>query len=416
MIHGRALIPLVFALLYLGLNVLIYSALKKWFGQGRYWKFTKTLFWLSLVFVFFGIVQLMLRFQSPTIFPSPLLNWFIGFTFSLMIGEILFGIVLLFDRLIGLPFQIFNFINKSPTEKRETNNGRRKFVQTTSTIVAGLPFLSMIYGITFGKYNYQVRKIVLKFPDLPEAFNGFKIAQISDIHSGSFDDKEAVLKGVKMVNDQLADLIVFTGDLVNSRSKEIVPFLDVFSQLKAKHGVMSTKGNHDYGVYYDWPNRQAQIDDQVEMQNRHSELGFDLLNNENRTIEKNGEKINIVGVENWGLTPFPQVGDLDKALEGTENAPFTILLSHDPSHWDEVVLNHKRHIHLTLSGHTHGMQFGVDIPGLKWSPVQYKYPRWAGLYKEKNQCLYVNRGFGFIGFPGRVGIMPEISVFELQRG
>lgn len=415
MIHGRVIIPLVLALLYFGLNALVYSNLKKWYASHENWKIIRITFWASLIVVLSGFVLIMLRFQSPTIFPSALSNWFIGFSFSLMIGKILFGFVLLLDQVFFLPLGILNSWKRKNKKEEKFVKGRRKFVQTTSTLIAGLPFLSMIYGITFGKYNYQVRNIVLKFPDLPEAFNGFKIAQISDIHSGSFDDKQAVLRGVKMVNDQFADLIVFTGDLVNSRSKEIVPFLDVFNQLKAPHGVMSTKGNHDYGVYYDWESKEDHIADQVEMETHHKDLGFDLLNNENRIIERGGEKLNIIGVENWGLPPFPQVGDLDMALKGADS-PFTVLLSHDPSYWDEVVIDHKRHVHLTLSGHTHGMQFGVEIPGVKWSPVQYKYPRWAGLYKEKNQYLYVNRGFGFIGFPGRVGIMPEISVIELQQG
>ncbi len=413
MIILRIVIALVIAIVYFGLNFLVYNRLKQWFSEGKHWAKVKISFWLSLFIVVAGITQLFFRFQDPIIFPSLAANWFIGLAFSLLIGKILFGIVLFIDLVIGFPFHLVHLFTRRPTNKK-ANLGRRKFVQTTSTLLAGLPFLSMIYGITFGKYNYQVRNVVLEFPDLPKAFHGFKIAQISDIHSGSFDDKEAVLRGVKMVNDQLADLIVFTGDLVNARSKEIVPFLDVFSQLKATNGVISTKGNHDYGMYYQWPNKEAHNADQDEMLNHHKGMGFDLLNNENRIIKKDGEEINIVGVENWGLPPFPQVGDLDQALKGTEKSPFTILLSHDPSHWDEVVLKHKRHIHLTLAGHTHGMQFGVEIPGIKWSPVQYRYPRWAGLYKEKNQHLYVNRGFGFIGFPGRVGIMPEITVFELK--
>ncbi|MBD79000.1 MAG: phosphoesterase [Crocinitomicaceae bacterium] len=415
MIHGRMMIPIVIAIIYLFIVALIYVKLKQWFSHRKSWKVVKGVFWVNVGLIIVGILLVLLRFQIPTNIPKFIINWFVGFSFALLVSNLIFAILLLADSIIGIPIFAFGKLTGKSESTAKFNAGRRKFVQTTSTVVAGLPFVSMLYGITFGKYNYQVRNVVLKFPDLPDAFNGFKIAQISDIHSGSFDSKESVLKGVRMVNDQKADLIAFTGDLVNSQSREIVPFLDIFKQLDAPHGVISTKGNHDYGIYRNWPTQEDHIADQQEMQDHHKTLGFDLLNNSNRIIEKDGEQMSIVGVENWGLPPFPQEGDLDKALEGTEKSPFTILLSHDPSHWDEVVLKHQRHVHLTLAGHTHGMQFGVEIPGIKWSPVQYRYPRWAGLYQEKDQYLYVNRGFGFIGFPGRVGIMPEITVFKLEK-
>lgn len=409
---SRLIYPAILTGLYFGLNLIIYKRLKSWFSNKPYWRIIRLIYFVSISIVLGGLIQMSIRFLDPPINPSVLANWFIGFSFSIMVGKLLYGIILIIDSLFGLPWTLFQ---KLKGKTHEPSKGRRNFVKTTSVVVAGLPFLSLIQGITFGKYDYQVRKVVLKFPDLPKAFHGFKIAQISDIHSGSFDSISEVKKGVELVNQQGADLIAFTGDLVNARTKEIKPFLNVFNKLKAPHGVMSTKGNHDYGLYYKWPSEEAHQQDQLDMEEAHRALGFDLLNNTNRIIEKDGEQISVVGVENWGKTPFPQIGDIDAALKGTEKTPFTVLLSHDPSHWEQVVIDHKKHVHLTLSGHTHGMQFGVEIPGfLKWSPVQYRYPRWAGLYTEKNQHLYVNRGFGFIGFPGRVGIRPEITVFELQ--
>ena len=409
---SRLILPIFFTMLFIGLATLVYVRLKQWYSDRKSWKTIKITFWTSLILVAAGLAQMTLRSLDPPVNPSAVSNWFVGFTFAIMIGFILYGLILVIDGILG---GMYSVTEKLRGRKPVYSPARRKFVQTSSAVIAGLPFLSLIEGITFGKYDYQVRKVALKFKDLPEAFHGFKIAQISDIHSGSFDNVNEVRRGVEMINQQRADMVTFTGDLVNSRSKEVVPFLDVFNKIKAPYGIFSSKGNHDYGIYYNWEDSKDFEKDQQDMDKYHQELGFDLLKNENRIIEKEGQYLSVVGVENWGRPPFPQYGDLDKALVGTEESPFTVLLSHDPSHWEEVVLDHKRHVHLTLSGHTHGMQFGVEIPGFKWSPVKYRYPRWAGLYKEKDQYLYVNRGFGFIGLPGRVGIRPEITVFELQK-
>ncbi len=274
-------------------------------------------------------------------------------------------------------------------------------------------FLWMLYGIIFGKYDYKVSTVKLKIANLPSAFQGFKVLQISDIHAGSFDSMKAVQKGIDLIKAQKADLIVFTGDLVNGSPHEIEPFYPLFSQLSASYGVYSCLGNHDY-----YQIRALKTRDRNEILNffrkQHKAAGFELLINENRLIEKGGGKIALVGVENWGLPPFPQYGDLDQSLKGTEGELVRILLSHDPSHWDEKVIDNSELINLTLSGHTHAGQFGWNIFGWAWSPVKYKYPRWAGLYEKNDRFLYVNRGFGFLGFPGRVGMYPEISVFELQ--
>jgi predicted MPP superfamily phosphohydrolase len=274
-------------------------------------------------------------------------------------------------------------------------------------------FSSLLYGFT-NKYNYKVKRVALKYPNLPASFKGLKVLQLSDIHSGSFTDRTAVLKGVEKALALNPDLILFTGDLVNNESGEMENYMDVFSRLKAPMGVYSTLGNHDYGDYMSWPTPQAKKDNLEKLKQIHGELGWRLLMNENVLLEKGGEQIAVIGIENWSAKArFPKYGDLKKAYAGTENIPFKILMSHDPSHWDAQVRPHYGDIDLMLAGHTHGMQFGMEIPWLKWSPVQYVYKQWAGLYEQGKQKLYVNRGFGFIGYPGRVGILPEITLIEL---
>jgi predicted MPP superfamily phosphohydrolase len=274
-------------------------------------------------------------------------------------------------------------------------------------------FSSLLYGFT-NKYNYKIKRVALKYPNLPASFKGLKVLQLSDIHSGSFTDKAAVLRGVEKALALNPDLILFTGDLVNNESGEMENYMDVFSRLKAPMGVYSTLGNHDYGDYMSWPTPQAKKDNLEKLKQIHGELGWRLLMNENVLLEKGGEQIAVIGIENWSAKArFPKYGDLKKAYAGTENIPFKILMSHDPSHWDAQVRPHYGDIDLMLAGHTHGMQFGMEIPWLKWSPVQYVYKQWAGLYEQGKQKLYVNRGFGFIGYPGRVGILPEITLIEL---
>ena len=271
----------------------------------------------------------------------------------------------------------------------------------------------MIYG--FGnKYRYELRRVKLAFDNLPASFKGLKILHISDIHSGSFTDKHAVTQGVEKALKEKPDLILFTGDLVNDRATEMENYMDVFSRLKAPMGVFSTLGNHDYGDYVQWENEAAKKANLEDLKKVHANLGWRLLMNEHVVLEKNTDQIALLGIENWGAKGrFPKYGRMDLAHPGTEKYPFKILMSHDPSHWDAEVQPKYGDIDLMLAGHTHGMQFGVEIPGIKWSPVQYMYKEWAGLYEKGKQKLYVNRGFGFIGYPGRVGILPEITVIEL---
>ncbi len=265
------------------------------------------------------------------------------------------------------------------------------------------------------QYNYQTKKVKLNFKNLPSAFKGMRIVHISDIHSGSFMDKNAVQHGIDMIMKENADLILFTGDLVNNEAMEMDDYKDVFSQLKAPMGVFSTLGNHDYGDYVQWPIKGVSKDQNlINLQKVHADMGWRLLMNEHVVLERGGEKIALLGIENWSAKArFPKHGKMNEAHAGTENYPFKILMSHDPSHWDAQVRPDYPSVDLMLSGHTHGMQFGVELPGFKWSPVQYMYPQWGGLYEIGNQKLYVNRGFGFIGYPGRVGVLPEITVIEL---
>ena len=267
-----------------------------------------------------------------------------------------------------------------------------------------------------GKYNYKVLKYTLEYDDLPDAFDGYTITQISDVHSGSFDNREKISYGINLINDQKSDLIVFTGDLVNDAAEEMLPWKDLFGQLKARDGVYSVLGNHDYGDYKQWESQAAKEKNLQDLKDMQKEMGWDLLLNEKRYLERDGQRMALVGVENWGAGGFKKAGDLAKASEGLSREDFKILLSHDPSHWKAEVLQDDRHFHLTLSGHTHGMQFGIEIPGLiKWSPVKYRYEQWAGIYEDVGRFINVNRGFGFIGYPGRVGIWPEVSVIQLKK-
>ena len=294
---------------------------------------------------------------------------------------------------------------------------RRKFVSQIGLGIAAVPFLSLIYGITVGKYNYKVIKQRIFFPDLPEEFDGFTITQISDLHSGSFDNPDKIKYAIDLVNEQSSDLMLFTGDIVNTDAKEMHPWIEAFNGIKKhEYGKYSVLGNHDYGEYVTWPSEVAKENNFKAIKDLYGQIGFKLMLNEHTFIEKGTEKIALVGVENWGNN-FKKAGDINKASEGLSQNDFKILMSHDPSHWEHEVKDHDKNFHLTLSGHTHGMQFGIEIPGyFKWSLAQYVYKQWAGLYENMGRYVYVNRGFGFHAYPGRVGIMPEITVIELKKG
>lgn len=293
---------------------------------------------------------------------------------------------------------------------------RSEFLTKAGILVASAPMVPLSWGMISGAYDYRVRRQKIYLPELPQAFDGLRIAQISDVHSGSFYNKKAVQGGVEMLLAEKPDMVFVTGDMVNNLANEMRDYQDIFAKIQAPLGVFSVLGNHDYGDYHfgreDSPAKVKNLLNLIETQKI---MGWDLLMNEHRSIAVGNEKIAIVGVENWGTGRFPKHGRLQEALAGTEEFPVKLLLSHDPSHWRAEVLP-QSNVDVTFSGHTHGMQFGVRTEHLKWSPVQYLYKEWAGLYREGEQQLYVNTGFGFLGYPGRVGILPEITVFELIRG
>ncbi len=307
------------------------------------------------------------------------------------------------------------FNNTDINTMNEDGISRSTFLSWLGIAAGTSLFGTLLYGFS-NQYKYELKKIKLSFENLPIGFKGLKIIHISDIHSGSFMNKQAVQHGVDMIMQQQADIILFTGDLVNDKATEMKEYIEVFNQLKAPMGVYSTFGNHDYGDYVQWPIEGVSKEQNlINLQKVHADLGWQLLMNEHVALEKNGDKIALLGIENWGAKArFPKYGKMKEAYAGTEKYPFKILMSHDPSHWDAEVKPKYADIDLTLSGHTHGMQFGVEIPGFKWSPVQYVYKQWGGLYEDANQKLYVNRGFGCIGYPGRVGILPEITLIELS--
>ncbi len=293
---------------------------------------------------------------------------------------------------------------------------RRKFVSQIGLALAAVPFLSLIYGMTIGKYNFHVIKQQLFFEDLPDAFDGFTITQISDVHSGSFDNPEKINYAIDLINQQNSDMILFTGDIVNTKATEMLPWIETFNRIqKHKFGHFSVLGNHDYGEYIEWKSQEDKAKNFQEIKDLYGQIGFDLMLNQHQFVHKGNDKIAIVGVENWGHN-FKKAGDINKASENLGKEDFKILMSHDPSHWEMEVKHHDKFFQLTLSGHTHGMQFGIEIPGFfKWSLAQYMYKQWAGLYEYKRRYIYVNRGFGFHAYPGRVGIMPEITVIELKK-
>jgi len=336
-----------------------------------------------------------------------------------------FLLTLLALKIVVVPIlfgeDVFRFFEGSYNKLFSSNDNfqipsRRKFISQIALTLAAIPFTSLLYGMYKGKYNYKVLKYALEFDDLPDAFNGYQITQISDIHSGSLDNIEKIEYGIDLINQQKSDIILFTGDLVNNKADEMDQWIDTFKKLEATDGKFSILGNHDYGDYVEWESENAKAQNMKKLEGIHKQLDFDLLLNDNRTLEKNGEKIAIVGVENWGAGGFKKAGDLDQATTGIKPEDFKILMSHDPSHWEQQVKNNDTHYHLTLSGHTHGMQFGIEIPGwVKWSPVKWRYKYWAGIYEEAGRFINVNRGFGFLAYPGRVGIWPEITVITLKK-
>jgi predicted MPP superfamily phosphohydrolase len=310
----------------------------------------------------------------------------------------------------------FNFLNKDASGNLPGQSiPRSEFLAKTALVAASIPFGAMAYGVISGAHDYRIRRVTVKLPNLPKSFDGITIGQLSDIHSGSFYNKTAVKGGVEMLMREKPDLIFFTGDLVNNESAEVQDYIEVFNKLKAPLGIYSVTGNHDYGDYHRWENIEAKRKNFSGLIEAHRLMGFKLLMNDNHLITQGGDKLAVLGIENWGAGRFSKYGKMEKAHAGTNEAAIKLLLSHDPSHWDAQIVPSYSDVDIAFAGHTHGFQFGVELGGIKWSPSQYVYKQWAGLYQQGTQYLYVNRGFGFLGYPGRVGMPPELTIMELKR-
>lgn len=401
---------IIFIVLYLALGFYTLQALKT-ASRLPYVHFT-------YIALFFLIVANFVYQFTAGITDGRVLTVAKSYAFGLLLAILSFNlitIIFLFSE------DIFRFLSGFyqrffSVDKTFTFPERRRFLSLIALGIAAIPFGALLYGMFRGKYNYKVLKYDLAFEDLPDAFDGYQITQISDVHSGSFDNAEKIAYAIDLINQQQSDVLFFTGDMVNNKAEEMHPWKDLFASLKAKDGKFSVLGNHDYGDYVDWDSQEAKAQNLQDLKQLQKDIGFDLLLNDSRYLTKGTDKIALVGVENWGRGGFKKAGDLSKAAKNIQKQDFKILLSHDPSHWEDVVLKDTYHYHLTLSGHTHGMQFGIEIPGwIKWSPVKWRYKYWAGIYKELGQFINVNRGFGFLGYPGRVGIWPEITVITLKK-
>lgn len=410
-----ALIVLLVALLVV--DVYVYQAIltiSKDFTAG--WRAVVRFgFWIFTAITFVAI--LWYAYADPYKYGSQLRNVVLTGVFMVYISK-LFGVllVLIDDIQRGIRW-IVNYFQSSSVEKTSTGTKipRSEFLAKAAVVTAVIPFAAMTYGIISGAHDYRIRRRTIYLPNLPKSFDGIRIGQLSDIHSGSFFNKTAVKGGVEMFLNEKPDLIFFTGDLVNNETSEVNDYISIFGKLNAPLGVYSVTGNHDYGDYVSWSTSEAKQKNFTDLIRAHKEMGFDLLMNENRTVEQNGDKLAILGIENWGAGRFAKYGKLDEAYANTDEAAVKLLLSHDPSHWDAQVRPAYADIDVMFAGHTHGFQFGVEIGDFKWSPSQYVYKQWADLYREGNQYLYVNRGFGYVGYPGRVGIPPELTIIELKR-
>jgi len=417
--HNRGF--LTFFLILAGLTVLldwyIYAGLRTFATGWKSKRWRRVVLWGYLI-LSMGITLLFLMGISSLRTATgmmPYHEWVLSFFLIGLISKIFFALVLLIGDIGRLFYGLGdNLINHGKRANKPFFPARRKFISEAAILVAALPVTSLLYAMVWGKYDYRLYRETLYFDDLPDTFDGFTITQVSDIHSGSFDNKAAVQRGIDLAKAQKSDLFVFTGDLVNNAAWEIEPYIDMFKQLKAPYGQFSILGNHDYGDYIHWNSEEEKAANLERLKGQHKKLDYRLLLDENVVLEKNGQKISLIGVQNWGRG-FIQIGDLDKALRGAAQDSFKILLSHDPTHWEEKVRYHPTKIHLTLAGHTHGAQFGVEAGKLRWSPVQYRYLDWAGLIEEHGRQLYVNRGFGFLAFSGRLGIWPEVTVITLKK-
>lgn len=433
--HGGSLITKIFVtimVLYFLMDWYVYNGLKTLTAGLRSASLRRAIIW-GWLFVSIGTGVIFL-IDLPGLRTArgmtPVHEWIFSFFLTLLLTKLFFCLVLLLGDIGRLLYgtvrgiaaprprpgaaSVAGVAGAGPGGGEPFFPARRRFISEAAVLVAAIPFSGFLYAMFRGKYDYRLHRVTLYFDDLPAAFDGFTITQLSDIHSGSFDNKAAVQRGIDLARAQKSDLFVFTGDLVNNAAWEIEPYIDHFGALKAPFGQFSILGNHDYGDYIKWPSEEEKAANLERLKAHHKTLGYRLLLDENAVLEKDGQQIALIGVQNWGRG-FIQVGDLDKALQGVDKDAFKICLSHDPTHWEDKIRYHPTTIHLTLSGHTHGAQMGVETDSFRWSPVQYRYLDWAGLANEKDRYLYVNRGFGFLAFSGRLGIWPEITVVTLKR-
>lgn len=413
----RIMIFVVFSILFFLIDLYVFQAVimvsknfsSGWRGVFRYG------FWIPTLISLLALLWWALA--DPYKYGASVRSWMITGLAALYISKI-FGVLVVFidDIQRGVKW-VANFFSKDiSSELPGKSIPRSEFLSKAALVASSIPFGAMAYGIISGAHDYRVRRVTVKLPNLPKSFDGLTIGHLSDIHSGSFYNKIAVKGGVEMMVKETPDIIFFTGDLVNNQTNEVKDYVDIFSKLKAPLGVYSVTGNHDYGDYHQWDTAALKRKNFQDLIQAHKVMGYDILMNEHRFIEQGGEKIAILGIENWGAGRFSKYGKLDSAHAGTADAAVKLLLSHDPSHWDAQVRPLYPDIDVAFAGHTHGFQFGIEIGSVKWSPSQYIYKQWAGHYKEGNQHLYVNRGFGFLGYPGRVGMPPELTIMELKRG
>lgn len=416
---NRTLIFILLTVVLFGIDWYVWQALRfvirnfsqptqKWITLG-YWGFTSlTLF-----------AYVMMQFLPADFFNRMTRTFIIAGIAIPYLSKLLVVLFLLIDDARRLLQWIISYFIPSvapaidPANPSETKIPRSEFLETTALIAGSALMGTFAFGILSGAHDYRIRRVKVALKNLPKAFHGMKIAQLSDIHSGSFFNKTAVKGGVEMLMKEKPDIAFFTGDLVNDRALEVKDYINIFDKVKAPLGVHSTLGNHDYGDYFQWGSQQEKNQNLADLKKAHHLLGWNLMLDENRAIRVDNDEIGLIGIQNWGAGNFAKYGNLEKAYQGTDQYPVKILLSHDPSHWRAQVLPKYNDIDLAFAGHTHGMQFGVELAGIKWSPVQYRYKEWGGLYKENDQYLYVNRGFGYLGYPGRVGILPEITIIEL---
>jgi uncharacterized protein len=398
---------------FLIIDYYAWTGIRTYFASFQNFQFIRIAYIVSTVITLIGFLLTISMYMNGRAIQSASSNLLIGIVFIIMLPKILLGCALLVEDVFRIFWSICLWIKHGGAVWQFIP--RYKLFTLIGLLIASVMMVIMIKGVFFNKYRYKVKRLTLYFENLPISFENYTIVQISDVHSGSFDNKDKVEKGIDLINAQNPDLVLFTGDIVNMRSEEFFPYIPIFTKIKARDGKFSILGNHDYGDYVRFGSPVEKWRNHHLLEVYEHRAGFNLLLNRHETIKKGNDSIFIVGVENWGHAPFPKRGKLDVAMEGVPNGAFVVLLSHDPSHWDSVVTHQKQNIALTLSGHTHGMQFGIDFWGMKWSPVQWKYPLWSGLYRRNGMKLYVNVGFGFIGLPGRVGILPEITVFTLKK-